>query len=403
MCGHLGTSSLHFDTSLLGEGSQQGDEDFGALQGPISNPNFSQQRPPSGNAKVLGQDQQSRHFETEQGPLSIPQLPSSRSAGPLSSSETQADQGNRRLSLARNSALKNVDQAAEAVQTAHKTSFVPPKGTPERDGTGNGLGQEQRGARGSGRPDEYESDSQDEPWTRSWIREVSDINMALHQHMLSILPVESRQDTGTKSSSWTSDSGSSSRRPNEELAVDCTLKLSRQYSKLLGRMISECEDCQDPGNPAASTTVLDQPVQLLVLSGYMCLLEAYDKVLQNIKWAESRLQTDPDSVPMRLPILAIGSFDLPASSSTASLVLICVIEATITHMHALVQNLIKKANLGRGVTGGLSNETDKQNTMAGEGLHGVAKATLQAINATEDSIMGLIQVVWKLSLEGRIF
>lgn len=46
--------------------------------------------------------------------------------------------------------------------------------------------------------------------------------------------------------------------------------------------------------------------------------------------------TSDEHFPVELPSLAIGSYKLSTSSSTRPLVLACIVEAMIMHMHDLV-------------------------------------------------------------------
>ncbi|KAI9040678.1 Zn(II)2Cys6 domain-containing transcription factor fumR [Aspergillus affinis] len=220
----------------------------------------------------------------------------------------------------------------------------------------------------------------------SWVRKLSDINVELHQHMLAIPSVD------VEHSPWTNSKTSNDPNFPQELAVGRTFKLSHQYTETLNDIFSQYKTRQThTGSPPAALT-LDQPSQLLVLSSYLCLIEAYDMILQHIKaWTEVRLtmggSTAGEHFPVQLPRLAIGCFQLPASSSTRPLVLICIIEATMTQIHDQMNEMMRPART-----------IGEQGTLGGYGLSGVAKVTVQAIRTKEDSTMKLLHVVWRLAL-----
>ncbi|KAJ5793504.1 hypothetical protein N7457_000103 [Penicillium paradoxum] len=249
----------------------------------------------------------------------------------------------------------------------------------------------------------------------SWIRKLSDTNMLLHNHMHSIPSVEARHRARSGSENSLSSSEVETRLP-----VDSTFKLSAQYTGLLTSICTRLEaarSCNDPQTVAQLT--LDQSSQLLVLSGYMCLLETYDKILQHIKaWLDVRLKLgvkgtatvgDDESnfsFPLQLPSLAVGSFKIPKTSAIQSIVLTCVLETNILHMHSLISEVMRPAC--NSITGSASQATLSGNSVGerrklngsvdgGDGLSSVAKVTLQAIEANEDSTLRLVHLVSKLA------
>jgi hypothetical protein len=254
----------------------------------------------------------------------------------------------------------------------------------------------------------------------SWIRRLSDTNVQLHQHMQSIPTVE----TGKRARS-SSGSSLSSMEGETRLPVDCTFKLSGQYTALLTSICAGFESCRSNNDTQTlAQLALDQPSQLLVLSSYLCLLESYDKILQHIKaWLEVRLKMgvrgsattlDDDEgsfcFPTQLPSLAVGSFELPKTSSIQSVVLACILETNVMHMHSLIREIMRPTSST--VTGSASKTVtsgpqpaEKRNMNgvadAGDGLSSVAKVTLQAIEANEDSTLQLVHIVSKLAL-GRV-
>lgn len=277
--------------------------------------------------------------------------------------------------------------------------------------------------RGSYNPEQQKIQKQlPEPAMTSWIRKLSDINVDLHRHMLSIPPIGTWQNT-----SWAHTRDSAERKRNgstascslsdKELAVDDTFQLSHQYTDLLNDIFSQFKTrrmyTEQTATAALPATIsLDQPSQLLILSSYLCLVESYDKIVQHIKsWTEIRLKMGTSSsdehFPIQLPSLAIGSFKTPTTSSTRPLVLTCMIEAMIMHMHDLISQMMRPGNTGlaesrasgrnssSNTSGGEQNSTTGQSD---DGLSSVTRVTLQAIRAKEASTMKLIHVVWKLAL-----
>jgi hypothetical protein len=250
----------------------------------------------------------------------------------------------------------------------------------------------------------------------SWIRSLSDTNVQLHQHMHSIPVV----GTGQRAQG----SGSRNSLGSMELPVDSTFKLSSQYTGLLTSICARLESCRLCNDTQTlAQLALDQPSQLLVLSSYMCLLASYDKILQHIKaWLVVRLKMgvrgssittldDDESsfcFPTQLPSLAVGSFELPKTSSIQSLVLMCIIETNVMHMHSLISEIMRPVS--NNVTGSATKsaasgppaaEKRPMNGVAdvGDGLSTVAKVTLQAIEANEDSTLQLVHTVSKLALQ----
>lgn len=92
-----------------------------------------------------------------------------------------------------------------------------------------------------------------DPVLTSWIRKLSDINMELHQHMLSILPIEVGQFTWANTKDKRKVNGSTFTQHARELAVDRTLELSHQYTEVLNDIFSQFktrQECTGPTIPA---------------------------------------------------------------------------------------------------------------------------------------------------------
>jgi hypothetical protein len=154
----------------------------------------------------------------------------------------------------------------------------------------------------------------------------------------------------------------------------------------------------------------------------MCLLATYDKILQHIEaWLEVRLKMgirgnattlddDESSLgfPTQLPSLAVGSFEVPKTSSLQSLVLTCIMETNVMHMHSLISEIMRPASnpvitsaSKAAASGPPAAEKRPMNGAAdvADGLSTVAKVTLQAIEANEDSTLQLVHSVSKLALQ----
>ena len=242
------------------------------------------------------------------------------------------------------------------------------------------------------------------PVMASWVRQLSDINVELHQDMLSIPPVEVGQTQGTRVENGGQRNVIGYSQPAKKLAIDRTFKLSQQYTEMLNHIVSRCKSQQGGTEPMMAALTIDQPTQLLVLSSYLCLVESYDKILQHIKgWTEARLNlgvsTSDNQFPIRLPRLAIGSFQLPSSSSSGPLVLTCIMEAMIKNMHDLVSEMMKSVVTGNEASRASHTTAREQGSNGGDELGSVAKVTLQAIRTKENTTMELIHVVWRLALE----
>ncbi|ORY71788.1 uncharacterized protein BCR38DRAFT_382710 [Pseudomassariella vexata] len=244
-----------------------------------------------------------------------------------------------------------------------------------------------------------------EPTVKSWIRKLSDINVELHQHMLSIPCIEAERGIWTDTKDKTMGNGLSSTRNVPELAVDCTFRLSHQYMETIRDMSSRIRTGQAHHVPVTAALTLDQPSRLLILSSYLCLIESYDRVMQHIKsWTEVRLNMGASSsayhFPIQLPNIAIGTFEFFTCSSTQPLIMMCILRTMIKQIHDLVDGIMKPANaLDNGTATMLNAPAGEQGSSDGcDGLSGVVKVTLQAIRAKEDSTIKLIDVTWKLAL-----
>lgn len=247
----------------------------------------------------------------------------------------------------------------------------------------------------------------------SWIRQLSNSNLQLHQHMHSI-PMVEPENEGRRDSS---ENFLTCPDREKQIPVDRTFKLSSQYTELLTSICSRLESCRSRNDTRGlARLVLDQSSQLLVLSSYMCLLQSYDKILQHIKaWLEVRLKMGvrgsalnlkegegSSYLPTQLPGLAVGTFEFSKTSSVSSLVLMCIVETNIMQMHSLISECMRPASkevTGSSCTSGAERRPMSRVSAMGDGLSSVAKVTLQAIEANEDSILQLVRGVSNLALQ----
>ncbi|PLB52461.1 hypothetical protein P170DRAFT_434230 [Aspergillus steynii IBT 23096] len=366
--------------------------------GPIQNHPPSQPFPLELRSGMGGRFEPEQQNEVHAAPQSSYIQPSAASAV-LPCSRPATTHSQHRLSLTRTVAPKHITINGSSQELNDLMDFDHEGGTALNTGSEDTTADSGYGHSVSSRPHSNSSGTQSSypPHTSksagdmtSWVRKLSDINVELHQHMLAIPSVD------VEHSPWTNCKTSNDPSFPHELAVDRTFKLSHQYTETLNDIFSQCKTRQtQTGSPPAArgALALDQPSQLLVLSSYLCLVEAYDKILQHIKaWTEVRLTLGGATAgehffPVQLPRLAIGCFQLPASSSTRPLVLICIIEATMTQIHDQMNEMMRPART-----------IGEQGILGGDGLSGVAKVTVQAIRTKEDSTMKLLHVVWRLAL-----
>lgn len=89
--------------------------------------------------------------------------------------------------------------------------------------------------------------------------------------------------------------------------------------------------------------------------------------------------TPVEHMPVKLPSKAVGSFKLSAFSSSQQLVLTCIIEATIMQIREQISKMAKPVHTRNGTTKVSNSPAGEQGNRGGDGLSGVARVTLQAI------------------------
>ena len=394
--------SLQPETGPLEARNLQSDMDLGTTQSPHSNPD----QPPR-DRSVVQRPEQEHQSELHGASQDSYSLSSSASTLLSPCPEAPAKRPRHQLSLARNVTQRSLYCQSQEEANAHVMNFDQDEGPSlitDSEGTGPDSGY---GKSASSRPQSTRSDIQGsynmgqkttnpivDTVVTSWIRDLSDINVELHQHILSIPSPEVEQSPWTSTKGRRTTNIPNSAQHDQELPADRTFNLSLQYTEILNNILSRLKARQAYSGPTTAALASDQqPPQLLVLSGYLYLVESYGKILQHIKsWTEVRLKmglsTSDEYFPIQLPGLAIGSFKMPTPSPTRPLVLVCIIKAMIVHIHDLISEMMGMPNPAAG----------EQGADGGNGLSGVAQVMLQAIRAKEDSIMKLLHGVWSLAL-----
>ncbi|KAH8731283.1 hypothetical protein GQ44DRAFT_767831 [Phaeosphaeriaceae sp. PMI808] len=229
-----------------------------------------------------------------------------------------------------------------------------------------------------------------------WIRRLSELNVELHQHMLSIPLAQVEPIVWQDQASPEVPQGSKAVSYSQQLPVDRTLQLSQTYAEILADALSMPKDLQANG-VHSPILKLDQSSQLLVLSSCICLADSYNKILLHIKgWTTLQPKTGPsmshEHYQLQLPPLAIGEFRLPVSSLACSLVLTCIIETAVMQMHGTVSHVINLAANRISSQGSSTGPPSLINTVCN-----VAEVTQQAIAIQEEVTMELVQDIWQLA------
>jgi hypothetical protein len=224
----------------------------------------------------------------------------------------------------------------------------------------------------------------------TWMRKLSELNVDLHQHLLSI-PSTTSAHLGSEMSGFPQDRDKNMLK-RQPLHLDRTFHLSQQYAEMLLEVFPETRIRQEDGSQTP-THRLDLAAQLLVLSSSVCLVDSYDKILQHIKeWTQLRLKRGAclADFPYLLPDLAIGVHRLPDSSLGRPLLLTCLIETATMQTCAAVSRLIKMEDHDGSSRGkSINDEVD--------GTNSVREISLQVITAKEEAVMELVRDIWKLA------
>ncbi|KAI1080029.1 hypothetical protein F5B20DRAFT_148591 [Whalleya microplaca] len=232
----------------------------------------------------------------------------------------------------------------------------------------------------------------------SWMTRLSELNIQLHSNMLSIPPL------GIWQRSWTDpdkDSpGYEAMQKDKELAIDRTLHLSQEYTEILNYIFPKFRSRRKGADRPTAPIQLDPPSELIVLSGYLSIIETFDKLLHHIRaCAEARVDTDPveaeEQAPLRLPNFSIGSFQMTSSSSVQVVVLLHLIQVMMTRVREMIGDMI-----GRGSSGDSLRKTDTSNSQLPQNeFLSITKVTHEAIQKKEKSTMRLLGVVTNLAIK----
>lgn len=237
-----------------------------------------------------------------------------------------------------------------------------------------------------------------EPLT-SWMRRLSELNVELHQHMLSIPPTRPEHCGWKNQDIRRVPPNTRTMHQGQPLHIDRTLQLSQKYTEILTDALPLPRNRRgdDLHTPALR---LDPASQLLVLSSFMCLVDSYDRILQNIReWVQLRLKKGsciPDGCCL-LPEIAIGAYRLPESSATRPLVLVCLIEIAAMQAHDAFSSLTKPVNGHASLRRGSAIDPTELESSVGA-TDSVLEISLQAILAREEATLDLIRGVWKLAI-----
>ena len=236
----------------------------------------------------------------------------------------------------------------------------------------------------------------DDELLSSWVHRLAELNVELHQHMLSIPPTK-LGSCGRKNDNIGAPQNTNAIPQDRRLQVDRTLELSYKFIRILTNAIPSSRNHQRDGIHTP-TRRLDSGSSLLVLSGFMCLVDAYDKSLHHIE-ESIQLRSEADSsTPSKccvMPEVAIGVHSLPVPSPARPIILACLIETVVMQTHGAVCHLIKPSsdydNSRRGSIAALAERS------ASSDLGDLAAIQLQAVTAREEATLELAQDVWKLA------
>lgn len=174
-----------------------------------------------------------------------------------------------------------------------------------------------------------------QPAKADWARQLSNVNVDLNQHLTAMPSLDI----------WDKSKGMPALTDKEkQFAMDRTFKLSQAYLEVLNGL---CSRFRHRGPPSAAVGILNEPMQLMVLSGYTCLIEIYDQILQHLQACARTLSclgptVDDGSGPMHLPSLRVGDFKLPSSSSTHIVVTMHLMETMMHRLHDLIESIVEK-------------------------------------------------------------
>ena len=232
--------------------------------------------------------------------------------------------------------------------------------------------------------------------TAAWVQKLSDINVQLFEHVATI---PSLQDLQFKASAASEVFGTDAWN-GKGFAIDKTFNLSQLliealnylHSRLLHTSSSHSSPLPPPHSGATTpdhhspgTAFLDQGSILLVLSSYLRLIDAYDRIFRNMQGSltKTRAATTATKGPrhFRLPQLTIGAFSPPPSSVVQITLIVHLAETLLARIRGLVGSMENSAALHGGAEGGGESPGD---------------ITLRAIRAKEAKTMKMINSIQRM-------
>ncbi|KAK0725835.1 hypothetical protein B0H67DRAFT_481855 [Lasiosphaeris hirsuta] len=211
------------------------------------------------------------------------------------------------------------------------------------------------------------------------IRQLSDLVVELYDFSQTIPPL----------SAWdqpANDAGVG----HQELGLDHVLKLSQRFIVILNHItvnttqpatVPHPLSNSGPGPTIQSTPPLDQPCELLALSGYLRIVEIYHIILEHVSaCAASRKRTKANWHIMSLPSLTVGTFTMESTSATQVLVLVTLIEVMMTRSRELIRSMVRARKGGEDADGGRK-------------MFSVGEATLEGFRPKEEATLLLARRV----------
>lgn len=239
---------------------------------------------------------------------------------------------------------------------------------------------------------------------KPWIRQLSELNVEIHQQLSLMPPTTIWQGTCGDASIG---DGPGSAHMNQSLGADHTLRLSADFLSSVRDAVSQLKNGQTSNGPVidgAMASELQPHSQMLILSTYASLIELHSKTLDHVKgWTEVRLGGEraspaPNDYPVQLPSVVIGSYEFPASSPMRSLMLVSAIEGLLANARDLLDEAIRPTRSPRKEATSPGTTIDEQGTAASGAPSNAAQASLQALRSQEDRMLALVEEIWRLAV-----
>ena len=248
----------------------------------------------------------------------------------------------------------------------------------------------------------------------SWVKRLANNNIELYEHSVAI-PGESTGGTTSErdrdlSATLSPGINGGLKKPSDRkpFAIDRTLELSRELMDLLGEVETESEEPHRPltnktlemseslDEPAGKSTTkpypsrhhddkpqknglsgsLDPGTSLLILSGYIRILDIYAKYFRLIAISLSTTKGKDLSQHVQLPSMVIGTFSLRSSPALQITLIIRLVE----EVFECLRNTISRTELA-------ASKDEDPDYSHGSIFYSVPEITLQAIRVQESKIM----------------